>query len=374
MKLIHTADWHLGLDLHGVSLLEHQRSVLTALCELALKNKADALLLCGDVFDRVQATPQAIALYDEIMALFLNEAHIPVYLIAGNHDAAPRLGSLKSVLSRLRFHVMGRLDPFASPIETDDCVFFLLPYFTADEARYFFPDTEIQGMAQAMDVVLSQMKRRLLPNKRNILLSHCFAAGGSVSGSDRSAQVGGSARVALASFEGFDYAALGHLHAAQSPAPGVRYAGTPLPYSFAEAGQQKSVTLYDTASGTITPLPLPMPYTLIEKKGSAEELLSFAQDAADPSVYYSLALTDKSVDFLIERELRQRLPNLLLLQGLSPVPAGGVQLTPQELASLSPMGLLRQYMESEGLPPPDEEQTAWFLAALEEGEKTDAPA
>lgn len=115
MKILHTADWHLGLELHGVSLLDAQRQMVRALAEAAQREGAEALLISGDVFDRVQAPPEAIALYDEAMALFLNELRIPVYLIAGNHDAAPRLGSLRAVLQRLHLHVAGRLDPFAQP-------------------------------------------------------------------------------------------------------------------------------------------------------------------------------------------------------------------------------------------------------------------
>ena len=369
MRLLHTADWHLGLELHGLSLLEHQKTMIRSVADLAEQEKADALLLSGDVFDRVQAPPEAIALYDEAMALFLNDLRIPVYLIAGNHDAAPRLGSLKSVLQRLHFHVAGRLDPFAAPILTDDCAFYLLPHFGTEEARYYFPDRELPGFAAAMEMVLNEMRRNFSGSRKNILLAHCFAAGGTAAGSDRSAQVGGSARVPVTAFEGFDYVALGHLHGPQTLSGFVRYAGSPLPYSFAECGQEKSCTLLDTDTMEIRILPLPAPYTLLEKSGEAEQLIAYAEQNAGSDTYYSLNLTDKSVDYAIERRLRSLLPNLLLLRGRAPKLQGGAALEPEALNALSPMALLQKYMEDVEMEPLDEEQQKWFQQAMEGGEQ-----
>lgn len=365
MKILHTADWHLGLELHGISLLDAQRQMVRALAEAAQREGAEALLIGGDVFDRVQAPPEAIALYDEAMALFLNELRIPVYLIAGNHDAAPRLGSLRAVLQRLHLHVAGRLDPFAQPLLLEDCALYLLPHFGPDEARYFFPDAQIAGSARAMEVVLEQLKRSFPDDRRKLLLAHCFAAGGQAGGSDRSAQVGGSGRVPLETFEGFDYVALGHLHAPQTLRGFIRYAGSPLPYSFAEAGQAKSATLLDSQTLALRPIPLPCPYELVERSGRVEELVAFAEENRGSEAYCSLRLTDRAVDYAIERRLRELLPGLLLLQGQAPSLQADAVLRPEELSALSPLSLLRRYMQGVEGAPPDEEQEAWFLRALE---------
>ncbi len=373
MRLLHTADWHLGLQLHGVDLLDYQEQIVRAIAELAQREKADALLLSGDVFDRVQAAPEAIALYDEAMALFVNDLGLPVYLIAGNHDAAPRLGSLRSVLRRLHFHVAGRLDPFAPPLLTDECAFFLLPHFGADEARYYFPGRELPGMAAAMEAVLQGFLQSPVGDRRRVLLAHCFAAGGEAAGSDRSALVGGSARTPVSAFEGFDYVALGHLHGPQTLGGFVRYAGSPLPYSFAESGQAKSCTLYDTKDGSLRVLPLPAPYELVEKSGPAEALLELARQQRGSEAFWSLTLTDRAVDHALERELRECLPHLLLLRGRA-VRAGSVELGPEALSALSPLALVQRYLrevEDEEL---DEEESAWFRQAMEEGGERNAPA
>lgn len=216
-----------------------------------------------------------------------------------------------------------------------------------------------------MEVVLEQLKRSFPDDRRKLLLAHCFAAGGQAGGSDRSAQVGGSGRVPLETFEGFDYVALGHLHAPQTLRGFIRYAGSPLPYSFAEAGQAKSATLLDSQTLALRPIPLPCPYELVERSGRVEELVAFAEENRGSEAYCSLRLTDRAVDYAIERRLRELLPGLLLLQGQAPSLQADAVLRPEELSALSPLSLLRRYMQSVEGAPPDKEQEAWFLRALE---------
>ena len=141
--------------------------------------------------------------------------HIPILLCAGNHDSAARLSVCAPLLRDAGLYIAGSLSSGVEPIVIGNAAFFLLPYFNAEEARYLYPDREIRTVSDGMTVVCQELLKQCVPGKRNILISHCFAAGGKPEESDRAAVLGTAGRVALTAFEGFDYVALGHLHQAQ---------------------------------------------------------------------------------------------------------------------------------------------------------------
>lgn len=371
MLLIHTSDWHLGLALHGASLFQAQESMLNALCELARTRNADALLLSGDVFDRVNAPKEAMDLYGQTMARFLLELKLPVFLIAGNHDSAPRLTQLKEVLRPMKLYMAGVFEPDAPPAELDDCAVFLAPYFQLDQLRFALKDESLSSLAQGAQQAMERMKARLVPNKKNILLAHAFAAGGTVASSDRVAQVGGAARIPLEVFAGFDYVAMGHLHRAQSLAiPGgglLRYCGTPLPYAFDEAGEH-SVTLYNTATGAVEAVPLPCPYSLVTLRGETQKVMAQAEELSkqpQTQLYIRAELTDAPLTRAVQTKLTALLPGLLELRGTLALPPQRTTITAQEAAKLDPITLARRYMKDIENADMDAEQEGWLREALD---------
>lgn len=371
MRILHTSDWHLGLTLHNVSLLDEQREMLKLLFETVEKEQIDAVLLAGDVFDHAVANAETIGLYNDVMTGLCQKAHVPVLICAGNHDGAARLASCASLLREAGLFVSGKLTADIQPIEIMDAAIFLLPYFSIDEVRALYPTAEIKSYHDAMAAVTADLRTRFVPDKRNILVSHCFAAGAELSESDRAAAVGGSNQVGCDVFDGFDYVALGHLHRAQNPAPHVRYSGTPLCYSFSEAGQDKSFTLLDTADLSIRELPIPAARSLRVIKGEFDEILEQASLDARKEDYLKIELTDCFAGLERLEMLRQYYPNLLLLTGKTTEGHDAGGLTVEELTSLLPKDLVcRFYSEMTG-EEPDEELLGWFEQAVNEVEEVE---
>ena len=120
MRLLHTADWHLGRLFHGVSLVDDQAHLLDELVRLVAESAIDAVLIAGDVYDRAVPPPDAVTLFDAFLARVAGEQGVPVVVIAGNHDSADRLGFGARLLAQGGLHVRGRLEADPTPIELTD--------------------------------------------------------------------------------------------------------------------------------------------------------------------------------------------------------------------------------------------------------------
>ena len=367
MRILHTSDWHLGIQLCGVSLLEEQRRMVECLVRTVGEQKVDAVVIAGDVFDHAVARPEAIALYTDAMTSLCRDCGVPVLLCAGNHDGAARLAACGALLRESGLYIAGSLSAGLEPVVLGDAAFFLLPWFSADQVRYLYPDARARTLSEAMAAVCERMQSRFPAGGKNVLVAHCFVGGAQVSESDRAAVVGGASQVAADAFAGFDYVALGHLHRAQNPGPNLRYSGSPLKYSFAEAGHKKSFTLLDTETMEVSELPVKAGRDLRVLSGPFEELMEGWDASGD---YLKIELTDVSAGMEKLELLRERYPNLLLLTG-KPLPALGRadSLTVEELTTLSPRDLVTRFCLEVAGEEPDEEQLGWFdEAAREDGE------
>lgn len=365
MRILHTSDWHLGITLHNVSFLDEQREMLQQILKIIKDEQVDAVILAGDVFDHSVANAQTIGLYNDVMTELCQTLHVPVLICAGNHDGAARLASCASLLRQAGLYVCGKLTANICPIVLDNAAFFLLPYFNIDEVRALYPNPEIKSYHDAMAVVTEDLRSRFVPDKRNILISHCFAAGAELSESDRAAAVGGSNQVGCDVFEGFDYVALGHLHRAQNPAANVRYSGTPLGYSFSEAGQKKSVTILDTCDLSVREISIQSTRSLRIIKGEFDQIMEQAPFDSRKDDYLKIELTDCFEGLERLELLRQYYPNLLLLTGKSTDGQETGGLTVEELTALKPRDLVcRFYAEMTGEQPEDE-LLNWFDQAAE---------
>lgn len=367
MRFLHTSDWHLGLCLHGASLLEEQKQAVAMLAQAAQDSRADAVVLAGDLFDHAVARPEAIALYNELMRTLCDECGITVLAIAGNHDGAARLSACGDLLRQAGLFVSGALKTAFEPVVVQDTAFFLLPWFHNDQVRALFPDAEIRTTADAMATVCAHIRARFQPGRRHVLVAHCFAAGGQTTESDRTAELGGAGRIPTEIFAGFDYVALGHLHRAQSLAPNLRYSGTPYPYSFSEAGQAKTFTLVDTADMQIAELPA-MPQDARQVRivaGEFDALCAAAPFDARQADYLCARLHDATASAQRLAALREHYPNLLLLEGCAPETGGDSNsLTMQDLAELTPRALVTRFCEEMDGQPPDDTLLDWFESAL----------
>ena len=297
MTLIHLSDLHLGKRLNEFSLGEDQEYILNQILEIVEAERPDALLIAGDVYDKAIPSVEAVALFDEFLVR-LSGLRLHIFVISGNHDSPERIAFASRLLDASGIHLSPVYSGSVEPIRLEDDFgsvnFYLLPFVKPIHVRRFFPEEPADTYSQALATAVGHMQ--LDESQRNILLTHQFVTGASRSDSEE-ISVGGADNVDSAVFEAFDYVALGHLHRPQHcGSPKIRYCGTPLKYSFSEAGEEKSLTvveLKEKGSLSIRTLPLKPLHELVELRGSFEELTTKSENTAWRDAYVHLTLTDE---------------------------------------------------------------------------------
>lgn len=338
MRLLHTSDWHLGRSFHGQGMLGHQAAYVDHLLDVVAAERVDVVLVAGDVYDRALPPVDAVALADEALAR-LAAAGVRVVVTSGNHDSARRLGFSSRLIDAAGVHL--RTDPAGidAPVLIDDAdgpvavygIPYLDPQALAGPWQLESPSHQ-HALAEAMRRVRADLASRR--GARSVVLAHAFVAGGTPSDSERDISVGGVQRVATDVFDGVDYAALGHLHGPHTLHERLRYSGTPLAYSFSEAGQTKGSWLVDLGRGGEVEaafVPAPVPRPLARLRGTLDELLADPRLGDAEDAWVEATLTDAvRPDQPMER-LRRRFPHAIALSfastaapvGLSPVVDSG---------------------------------------------------
>jgi exonuclease SbcD len=250
MRFVHTSDWHLGRTLGGSSLVDDQAHVLEQVIEVTAEAGVDALIVAGDIYDRVIPPPEAVRLLDDTLARVALDLGVRVVLIAGNHDSPDRLGFGSRLLTTSGVHVAGRVAarpltlPFGDEHGAVDVV--ALPYAEPAMVREALNDTDLRDHDRAFKALVETVTRARPEKRRTVLVAHVFAGGATTSESERPLSVGGSGAVDPRALDTFDYVALGHLHRPQSVLrDSVRYSGSPLKYSLSEAAHSKSVSVVE---------------------------------------------------------------------------------------------------------------------------------
>jgi exonuclease SbcD len=322
MRLLHTSDWHIGRSLHGTDLLAEQEAVLSGLADVVRAESVDVVLVAGDVYDRAVPSADATAVLSRVIAA-LRRAGATVVLTPGNHDSARRLGTFSELLAAGGLHVRAETQKVDEPVlladEHGDVAIYGLPFLEPEVARFELG----VGVARSHEAVLGAAMERvradlfLRPGTRSVVLAHAFVGGGVGGDSERDISVGGVDLVPAPVFDGIDYVALGHLHRPQTLTPRLRYSGSPLAYSFGEAGQHKQAWLVDLdASGLAgvraVPLPAPRPLSLLT--GTLEELLSDPAHGAAEEHFVSARLTDPVRPIDPMRRLHDRFPHCVHLE------------------------------------------------------------
>ncbi|MDQ3630074.1 MAG: exonuclease SbcCD subunit D C-terminal domain-containing protein, partial [Actinomycetota bacterium] len=294
MRLLHTADWHLGRSFHGEGLLAAQAAWVDWLVELAASASVDAIVVAGDLYDRALPPVDAVALADDALARLA--ARAPVVVVAGNHDSATRLGFGSSLLSRAGLHLRTDAARSGEPVLVGGLALYPIPYLEPDAVRTAL-GVEERGhgpvLTAAMELVRADLARRP-GGTRAVVIAHAFVAGAQASGSERDLALGGAASVPASTFTRADYVALGHLHGPQRVGENGRYAGSPLAFSFSEATHTKSVALVDLAGAapTVELVPCPVPRPLARVRGTLEALLVDAAHEAAEEAWVEVTLTD----------------------------------------------------------------------------------
>lgn len=322
VRFLHSGDWHLGRLFHGVSLVEDQAHLLEELVRLIRDSAIDAVLIAGDVYDRAVPPPDAVTLFDDFLARVAGELGVPAVVIAGNHDSADRLGFGARLMAEGGLHVRGRLEAHPASIEFADAHgpvdVVALPFVDPPYARATLEEEELRDHDACNAALLDRARAALRLGRRSVCVAHAFVAGGSDSESERPLVVGGGGLVKASRFEGFDYVALGHLHRPQRVArDGIRYAGSLMPYSFAEAAHEKSVSVVELdAEGAVSieAVSLSPRRAVRVVEGELDALLASPPEELARDDYLLVRLTDRGALFHPMARLRERFPNVLQIE------------------------------------------------------------
>ena len=291
MRFLHLSDLHIGKRLNEFSLLEDQAYILGQILEITKSEQPDGVLIAGDVYDKAAPSAEAVGLFDDFLSRILDRCRIylsPLY--------------------------EGKTEPVILKDEIGEVAVYLLPFLKPAMLRRFWPEEEIGSYTDALRLAVGAMD--ISPSRRNILVAHQFVTGASRCESEE-VTIGGLDNVDASVFAAFDYVAPGHIHSPQSIGETIRYCGTPLKYSFSEAGQEKSVTvveLSEKGSLQLRTIPLKPLHDLRELRGRYGELTARSFYEGTPTEdYLHIVLTDEEDVLGAAEKLRTIYPNLMKL-------------------------------------------------------------
>ncbi|MGY2703590.1 exonuclease SbcCD subunit D [Nocardioides sp. HB32] len=326
MRILHTSDWHLGRSFHREGMLGHQAAYVDHLLEVVAHERVDLVVVSGDVYDRALPHVDAVRLADEALAR-LAASRAAVVLTSGNHDSAQRLGFSSRLIDAAGVFIRTDARAVGTPVLLEDqhgpVAVYGIPYLDPDAVR------EPWGLtARSHEAALAAAMARVNVDRggrgaRSVVLAHAFVAGAQPSDSERDISVGGVSLVPTTVFEGVDYAALGHLHGRHTLTETVRYSGSPLAYSFSEAGQVKGSWLVELDAGGFAGaefVEAPVPRRLARIRGTLDGLLADPALTGHEDAWVQATLVDDVRPLQAMERLRSRFPHTLVL-GFEP--AGG---------------------------------------------------
>ena len=264
MKILHTADWHIGQRLHERQRTDEHEQFLNWLLKKIQEHQVELLLVSGDIFDTALPSSESIDLYYQFLNTFSKETQAYAVIVAGNHDSPRHLEAPREFLKMGRIHVVGLAN------KADDCIVTLppdnpriaiaaVPYLSEGALRHLSYETEVDRneryrewlkmfYADCVDAVPKELPK--------ILMGHLFVQGGTIGDSERNVQIGGATAVHVSDFpKDVSYVALGHLHRPQTikeTGYPIRYSGSPIPLRFNEAEYGKKVYLLELSDdGTL---------------------------------------------------------------------------------------------------------------------------
>ncbi|MFA6860909.1 MAG: exonuclease SbcCD subunit D [Bacilli bacterium] len=320
MKLIHISDLHLGRTVNQVSLLADQEYLLMEQIAPLIKEKqADVLLISGDIFDTYNPSNESMDLYDR----FLNKVHsykTKIIAISGNHDSPIRIEHHQKLLMDSGYYVSASFTGSLMKVTLNDKFgpvnFYLLPYFTPEQARRFFPDETKVNTTYDEAVKLTIGKEQINLKERNVILSHQYVVGASRDPSDTKPLLRNdvSDAVGLDAYNDFDYVALGHIHKTLRLRNNtIVYPGSILPYCIGESNDRyvSYVELNEKNSLKSELIPIYPKRKLLTLKGSYDELIKYPTDKEN---YIEIVLTDDKTSPTLASDFTALFPYLLTIR------------------------------------------------------------
>ena len=371
MKLIHLSDLHIGKRVNEISMIEDQEYILHQILQIVDDEKADAVLIAGDVYDKSVPSAEAVTLFDDFLCR-LAKRKIPTLIISGNHDSPERLAFGNRLMEESGIFISpvydGSVSTFTLSDENGDVDFWLLPFLKPAHVKRYFPDAGIESYTDAIRAAVEHMG--IDTAVRNVLLTHQFVTGASTCESEE-ISVGGSDNVDASVFADFDYVALGHIHGPQNIGSNqIRYCGTPLKYSFSEEAHHKSVTVVNLGKKGELELqlrPLAPKHDLRSIRGTFEELTSksFYEGTATDDYLHIMLTNEEDVPEAIGK-LRVIYPNLMKLSyDNTRTRTNQVINGAEDVQRKSPLELFDELYELQNNQPMSEEQRSFTQELIE---------
>ncbi|UYZ14162.1 exonuclease SbcCD subunit D C-terminal domain-containing protein [Brevibacillus sp. WF146] len=407
MRILHTADWHFGRQLEGRDRRAEQAAFVDELCRIADEREVHLVLVAGDVYDSVNPPAWAEELFYEALERLSAGGRRGVVVIAGNHDQPERVRAAAPLASKHGIVLLGLpkeapllSGPEASPervrivdggpswleLAVPDvdhhAVVLALPYPSESRLKEllsetFTPEQMQLAFSERIQTLFADLAGRFRGDTVNLVMSHLFVMGGKETESERPIQIGGALTVSPDAFPPqAHYVALGHLHRLQKlgERPLIRYSGSPLAYSFSEAGQSKAVVLVEIVPGgevqeEIVYLQSGKPLARWKATEGIAQVERWLEEGRDAGTWIDLEL---HVSDVIDPAEFQRLRKLsddfvsirrVVVQGEREQEREEAR---TELAELQPDQLFRRFFERRRGAQPDERLVDLFLRLLAE--------
>jgi exonuclease SbcD len=319
MKILHTADWHLGRIFFETYMTDDQAYCLEQIVSYAKDFKPDVILITGDIYDRAVPPPEAIRLLDETLNQIVSDIKCQIIIIAGNHDSPERLSFGSRIFASQGIHISGTISQTIAPLILKDAAgpvyFYPIAYTEPPKVRSLFEEETVKSHHDAFAAIIRRIMEVHPPNVRSVLCAHASILGSEQSESERPLSIGGAETVGAELFNQFTFTALGHLHRAQRAGKQVSYSGSLMKYSFAEVSHTKSfsaIILDNNGVAQHERIPLTPRHDLKILEGTLEDLLS--AQVSDKHAYYMVSLTNKEPQLDAIGKLRNVYPNVLHIQ------------------------------------------------------------
>ncbi len=346
MKIIHTADWHLGKIIYSNYMTEDQKYILNNFITYLKQNKPDVLIIAGDLYDRAVPPSEAVNLLNKTLSKIVLEMKIPTLIISGNHDSSERLEFLNGILSGMDLHIEGTLKKEIKKVTFNDSFgpvnFYLLPYVEFQKARDIF-EIDFENKTQALKHYIDNIN--INEKERNILISHEYIMGGEESESERPLSIGGSEFVDYSVFEKFDYVALGHLHRPQKfKNEKINYSGSLLKYSFSESNNKKGMNLVkikEKGNIDVQKISFETERDMRVMKGLFDEIMK--EESTDD--YLQIILENEKPVYDAINKLRSKFPNVLSLDFPNLKTNDDIKTSDKNIKDISPVELFESFYE-----------------------------
>jgi exonuclease SbcD len=322
IKIIHTADWHIGKMLHRQSLDAEITRFMEWLLKEISRREADVLLISGDIFDLANPSNHDTKLYYDFLASILKTG-VTVIITGGNHDSVSLLQAPAALLSAMNIHIIGGLpestEDAVIPIKAKDgtlaCLVLAVPFLREKDIRFSGSVSESVEKTEAIPIAVRRIYHEMILAGRQkfgnnipvIGMGHLYMRGSITSESERDIHIGNLSGVEVDNIPAeIDYLALGHIHKPQRVAKQnhIRYSGSPVYLDFSEVGYEKQIVeivIEDHKINNIQSIPVPIFRHLITFRGTLDDVRGALSSYSSPSIlptFVSLEVTEPTYNFL----------------------------------------------------------------------------